>query len=142
MIVYKNLTRWVYYIFYSDVNEMTSVKKYERVVCDGIPFFKDKENNLYIWENNGKSIETPILIGRLGEGDVPEINKDKETQISIETKLIEWRRQQFPRARDQIRRPNAIARVKQTGVEAAESDEKPKRRVRRTKKELESKANP
>jgi hypothetical protein len=118
---------------------MAAVKKYERIISDNIPFFKDKDNNLYLWENNGKSIEVPFLIGKLGEGDIATINQDKETKDSIEEKITEWRHQQFPRARDQIRRSNAIASVKPTGIEAPEcTDEKPKRRIRRTKKELES----
>ncbi len=118
--------------------------KYERIICEGIPFFKDATGKLYLWENNGSVVDTPIHIGQLSEcGERIIINKTEETENNLANKLAEWRESQSSRTREQIRRPDAIATINPGAITADEAasmptdDTVPKKRTRKSKKSTE-----
>lgn len=114
--------------------------KYERIICEGIPFFKDATGKLYLWENNGIVVDAPIHIGQLSEcGEHLIINETEETKNNLAKKLTEWRKSQCARTREQIRRPDAIATINPGAITADEAaaiadDTVPKKRIRKTKK--------
>ena len=115
--------------------------KYERIICEGIPFFKDAAGKLYLWENNGTVVDAPVNIGQLSEcGEHIIINETEETKNNLAKKLAEWRESQNARTREQIRRPDAIATINPGAITADEAataitnTEIPKKRIRRTKK--------
>lgn len=118
--------------------------KYERIICEGIPFFKDATGKLYLWENNGTVVDTPFHIGQLSEcGEHIVVNKTEETKNSLDKKLSEWRETQKARTREQIRRPDAIATINPGAITADEaaatdkpiSDTVVKKRTRKSKTE-------
>ena len=118
--------------------------KYERIICEGLPFFKDATGKLYLWENNGSVVDTPIHIGQLSEcGERIIINKTEETENNLAKKLAEWRESQSSRTREQIRRPDAIATINPGAITADEAasmptdDTVPKKRTRKSKKSTE-----
>ncbi len=119
--------------------------KYERIICEGIPFFKDATGKLYLWENNGTVVDAPIHIGQLSEcGEHIILNKTEETENNLAKKLAEWRESQSSRTREQIRRPDAIATINPGAITADEAaatptdDTVPKKRTRKSKKSTES----
>lgn len=119
--------------------------KYERIICEGIPFFKDAAGKLYLWENNGTVVDAPIHIGQLSEcGEHIIINETEETKNNLTQKLTEWRESQSARTREQIRRPDAIATINPGAITADEAasmptdDTVPKKRTRKSKKSTES----
>ncbi len=119
--------------------------KYERIICEGIPFFKDATGKLYLWENNGTVVDAPIHIGQLSEcGEHIILNKTEETENNLANKLAEWRESQSSRTREQIRRPDAIATINPGAITADEAaatptdDTVPKKRTRKSKKSTES----
>ena len=120
--------------------------KYERIICEGIPFFKDATGKLYLWENNGSVVDTPIHIGQLSEcGERIIINKTEETENNLANKLADWRESQSSRTREQIRRPDAIATINPGAITADEAaaaistdDTAQKKRTRKSKKSTET----
>lgn len=86
--------------------------KYERVIIEGIPFFKDSTGKLYLWENSGTVVESPFHVGQLSEsGDSIVLIETEEARTALTAKLTEWREKQRPRTREQIRRADAIATI-------------------------------
>jgi hypothetical protein len=113
----KKLIPYYFYLYdtktYGRMSTGTSKKsKYERVVIEGIPFFKDNTGKLYLWENSGTVVESPFHIGQLStSGDSIALIETEEARIALTTKLTEWREKQRPRTREQIRRTDAIATI-------------------------------
>ncbi len=113
----KKLMSYYFYMYdtkrYGRMSTGTSKKsKYERVVIEGIPFFKDNTGKLYIWENSGTVVESPFHIGQLStSGDSIVLIETEEARTALTTKLTEWREKQRPRTREQIRRVDAIATI-------------------------------
>ena len=113
----KKLMPYYFYLYdtktYGRMSTGTSKKsKYERVVIEGIPFFKDNTGKLYLWENSGTVVESPFHIGQLStSGDSIVLIETEEARTALTTKLTEWREKQRPRTREQIRRTDAIATI-------------------------------
>ncbi len=113
----KKLMPYYLYLYdtktYGRMSTGTSKKsKYERVVIEGIPFFKDNTGKLYLWENSGTVVESPFHIGQLStSGDSIVLIETEEARTALTTKLTEWREKQRPRTREQIRRTDAIATI-------------------------------
>lgn len=119
--------------------------KYERIICEGIPFFKDAAGKLYLWENNGTVVDAPVHIGQLSEcGEHIIINETEETKNNLDKKLTEWRESQSARTREQIRRPDAIATINPGAITADEAASVPtddtvsKKRSRKSNKSTDS----
>jgi hypothetical protein len=122
----KNLIHIFAALYIISIKMSSKKQKYERVICEGIPFFKDSTGKLYLWENNGTVLHSPFHIGQISdcgeqiifareEKDEKVCTKDDGTcncrGCALETKLRIWREHQSSRTREQIRRPDAIATI-------------------------------